>query len=136
MVQCRKLLESNQQNDISQPQPLTQRQQRRDAQCDARRNRLRLDPERDPRHHHNQRGRDVRVEQVVAKAAPQIEDDRQAGEVAGRVFDCAVGRVVAADVLLRQLDFGIDDQRIGHVPDEDQVLDGVRNCSDGEKNSR
>lgn len=65
------------------------------------------------------------MEQMVAEAAPQIEHDRQAGEVAGRVFDRAVGGVVAADVLLRQLDFGVDHQRIGHVPDEDQVLDGV-----------
>lgn len=68
------------------------------------------------------------MEQVVAEAPAQIEDDGQTGEVAGGILDSAVGGVIAADVLLRQLDFRVHHQRIGHVPDEDQILHGVRHC--------
>lgn len=71
-----------------------QRQQRGHAERNARRNRLRLDPERDPRHDDDQRRRDVRVEEMVAEAPPQVEHHRQAGEVPRRVLDRAVRRVV------------------------------------------
>ena len=43
---------------------------------------FRFDPERDPRHHDDEAGRDVGVEQVVAEAPPELEDHLQASEVA------------------------------------------------------
>lgn len=107
-----------------------QREQRGDAEGDTRGNGFGLDPERDPAHDHNQRGRDVGVEQVVAKAPLQIEDHRQAREIARRVLDGTVGGVVHRDVQLGQFNFRINDQRIGQVPNEHQVVVRVRHCGE------
>ena len=65
---------------------------------------------------------------MIAQAAAEIEDDLYAGEVPGGVLDRAVGRVIVRDVQLRQLDLRIHHQRVRHVPDEHQVLGGVRHC--------
>lgn len=105
-----------------------QSQQRCDAQRDPGRNGFRFDPERNPRHDDNQCRRDVGVEQMVAQPAPQIKHHRQAGEVPRRVLDRTVRGVVVADVQLGELDLRIDHQRIGHVPDEYQILNRVGYC--------
>lgn len=97
---------------------LTEGQQWRHSQSDPGGNRLGFDPERDPGHDDDQRGRYVSVEQVIAQSTAQIEHDLDAREVAGRVLDRAVGRVVVRDVQLRKLDLGVHHQRVCHVPDE------------------
>ena len=58
-----------------------ERQQRRDAEGDARRNGLGPDPERDPRHDDDQTRRPVRVEQVIAQPALERKHNLQAAEV-------------------------------------------------------
>lgn len=65
---------------------------------------------------------------MIAKPAAQVEDDLYTGEVAGRVLDRAVGRVVAGNIQLWQLDLRIHHQRICQVPDKNQVLRCVRHC--------
>lgn len=56
------------------------------------------------------------MEQVITQSPAQIEDNLYACEVSGRVFDRAVSRVVVRYVELRQLDFRINHEGIGHVP--------------------
>lgn len=66
---------------------------------------------------------------MVAQPPSQVEHHRQTGEVTGRVLDRTVGGVVVADVQLGQLDFRVHHQRVGHVPDEHQILYRVRYCA-------
>lgn len=58
-----------------------QREQARHAQGHPGRHGLGLDPERDPRHDHDQTGRDVRVEHVVAQTSLQGKGHLNAREV-------------------------------------------------------
>ena len=51
-------------------------------QCYPGRHGLRLDPETDPGHHHDQTGGDVGVEHEVAQPPSKLEDHHEAGEVA------------------------------------------------------
>lgn len=105
--------------------PYTECEERSDAERDAGRNGLWFDPERDPRHDDDQRRRDVGVEEMVAEAASQVEEDGQAREVACRVLDGAVGGVVLRDIKLRQLDLGAHHQRVRQIPQKHQVVGRV-----------
>lgn len=58
-----------------------QREQARHAQSHPGRHSLGFDPERDPRHDHDQTGRDVRVEHVVAQTSLQGKGHLNAREV-------------------------------------------------------
>lgn len=94
-------------NVVAGHDDLTEGQQWRHSQGDTGRDRLRFDPERDPRHDDDQRGRYVRVEEVIAQPTAQIEHDLDAREVAGRVLDRAVGRVIIWYVQLGKLDLRV-----------------------------
>ena len=58
-----------------------------DPQRDPGGDRLRLDPEADPGHHHDQTRGDVGVEHEVTQSSPKLELDHQTREVTCRVYN-------------------------------------------------
>ena len=103
----------------------TEGEERSYAESNSCRYCFRFNPECDPGHYNDKCRRYVRMKEMIAKSSTQIEDYLYAGEISGRILDCAVGRIVVGDVELRQLDLRIDNQRIRHVPDENEILSRV-----------
>ena len=87
---------------------------------------LRLDPETDPGHHHDQTGGDVGVEHEVAQPPSELEDHHEAGEVPGGVGGGAVLCGVVDQLELGELE-GLHHQRdtLWGIPLEYQVVSGV-----------
>ena len=61
-----------------------------DPQRDPGGDRLRLDPEADPGHHHDQTGWDIGVEHEVTQSPPKLELDHQTREVTCRSAECTI----------------------------------------------